>query len=93
MAPRNRASSKTPETDLYLSFGRALRTTRMRQNCTQEELAARCDMSRSYLSSLERGMKEPCLSTIVRLANSLGVKAIDLIGAFEADLAQAAGVK
>ena len=58
----------------------------MRQGCTQEELAARCDMSRVSISNLERGKHEPGLSTIVRLAESLGVRPSELIEAFEIEL-------
>ena len=45
---------------------------------SQEELAFRCGVHRTYIGALERGEKSPTLNTIEKIAAGLGVKMIDL---------------
>jgi transcriptional regulator with XRE-family HTH domain len=40
---------------------------------SQEELAERASMQRSYLGDLERGFRNPSVRTLVKVANALGV--------------------
>src|SRR3954470_8616515 len=49
------------------AYGVVLHTYRKHAHITQEELAARCDMDRAYISEIERGLKEPCLSTLLKI--------------------------
>lgn len=53
--------------------GKRIRTAREYAGITQEELAARLEMSPTHISVLERGVKPPKLDTFVRIANTLGV--------------------
>jgi len=46
---------------------------------TQEEVAARSGFSQQYLSSLERGRRNPTIITIYELAQALGVSHVDLV--------------
>jgi transcriptional regulator with XRE-family HTH domain len=55
------------------AFGDRVRTLRRERNWTQEVLAERADVGRSYLAALEGGGKNPSLDVIVRLANALHV--------------------
>lgn len=55
-----------------------LKFARYRQNMTQEELSRKSGVSRSYISKIERGEREPTISVICKLANALGVKPEDL---------------
>jgi transcriptional regulator with XRE-family HTH domain len=55
-----------------------LKFVRYRQNMTQEELSRKSGVSRSYISKIERGEREPTISVICKLANALGVKPEDL---------------
>jgi transcriptional regulator with XRE-family HTH domain len=68
---------------LRLAFGRVLRALRTQRGLTQEELGAKCAMDRSFISDLERGAREPGLSTIMRLSEGLDAPAADLISAVE----------
>ncbi len=52
-------------------FGRRVR--RLRGPLTQLELAARARMPRSALAKIELGLREPTVSTIVKLARALRV--------------------
>lgn len=52
-------------------FGLAVKTLREKQNLTQEELAHRAGLHRTYLSDIERGFRNPSLINIEKLALAL----------------------
>jgi transcriptional regulator with XRE-family HTH domain len=54
-------------------FGDVLRELRKDANISQEELADMANLDRSYISILERGLKQPSLQTIFILSNSLKI--------------------
>jgi transcriptional regulator with XRE-family HTH domain len=54
-------------------FAANLRRHRAAVGLSQQELAARADMHITEISRLERGVREPRLGTIVRLARALGI--------------------
>ena len=56
-----------------LAFGETLRFARQRRGLTQEQLAAVCDMDRTYPGLLERGQRTPSLSILLDLAAALEV--------------------
>ena len=68
------------------AFGRALRRRRERLDVSQEKLAFTSEIHRTYISELERGLKNPSLTTIDRLAAALKIKASVLIAEAEAEL-------
>lgn len=51
---------------------------RKQQNLSQEELAYKCGVHRTYIGSIERGEKSPTLNTIEKIAKGLNVNIIDL---------------
>lgn len=55
-----------------------LRVLRERSDYSINELATRAGLSRSHLSNLENGMRWPSPSTVIRLAEALGVP-VDMI--------------
>jgi len=55
------------------AFGQVLRDYRGKADISQEELAARADVDRTYISLLERGLRQPTLGTLFRLAQALDV--------------------
>lgn len=71
---------------LQQALGRALRRRRERLELSQEELAFVSEIHRTYISELERGLKNPSLTTIDRLAAALKTKASVLVGEAEAEL-------
>jgi transcriptional regulator with XRE-family HTH domain len=79
------ASSRRPQA-FQDAFGRALRRRRERLEVSQEALALTSEIHRTYISELERGLKNPSLSTIDRLAAALRTKASALIADAEAEL-------
>ena len=61
------------------AFGRALREVRKRRGLSQLDVSTASDLDRAYLSELERGLKNPSLETIFRLADAMSVPATELI--------------
>ncbi len=64
-------------------FGPVLRRFRQEKNLSQEELAARLEVSPSYISRMESDMKKPSLEMLFRLATALDVSPHELIKAME----------
>jgi transcriptional regulator with XRE-family HTH domain len=57
-----------------------LRTLRERQDLTQEQLAKRAKVARSYVALIETGgKKNPSLDILKRLARALGVPVTELL--------------
>ena len=79
------ASSKRPQA-FQTAFGKVLRRRRERLEVSQEALAFTSEIHRTYISELERGLKNPSLTTIARLAAALNTKASTLIADAEAEL-------
>jgi transcriptional regulator with XRE-family HTH domain len=60
--------------ELTKILGRNVREFRKRGGLSQEALALEADMKRSYLSDLERGVRNPSVTAIERLARALHVE-------------------
>ncbi|MDB6158165.1 MAG: putative transcriptional regulator [Gammaproteobacteria bacterium] len=56
-----------------LAFGETLKLARRRRGLSQEQLAAVCNIDRTYPSLLERGQRTPSLSVLLDLAAALHV--------------------
>jgi transcriptional regulator with XRE-family HTH domain len=65
---------------LEIAFGKAVRSRREALGISQEELAFRADIHRTYVSQIERGLKSPSLSVIVKLAEALELSPAELVG-------------
>lgn len=46
---------------------------------SQEKLAERSDLHRTYISLLEQGRRQPSLATIILLARALDISASDMV--------------
>lgn len=60
--------------DLVQLLGENVRRLRKERGLSQEELAFRAGMKRSYLSDLERGTRNPTVRALDRLAAALTVE-------------------
>lgn len=60
-------------------FAENLRQHRLAAGLSQEELAHRADMDRSYVSALERSVYAASIDIVARLADELGVSAAELL--------------
>ena len=56
-----------------MNLGRAIRLCRTQRGLSQAKLAKTAGISVSYLSLLERGKRDPTLSTIEKIASALDV--------------------
>ena len=56
-----------------VSFGEAVRHTRLAQGLSQEELADRSGLDRSYIGGVERGERNPSVVAISQIAAGLGI--------------------
>lgn len=59
-------------------FGNAVRNARTAAELTQEDLANRSRLDRSYIGGVERGERNPTLSVIEKIADGLGVSLAEL---------------
>ena len=73
-------SERRPEGQV---FGAHLRTLRTARNLTQQQLADRCGSNEPFISNLERGVKIPSLSMLLRLAEALDCRPSDMIRVFD----------
>lgn len=55
------------------AFGEVLREYRTKAGLSQEELALAADIDRSYISMLERGIRQPSLEMVFKVAAVLKV--------------------
>lgn len=59
--------------DLEKRIGNRIKELREKQGLTMEKLAYESDISKGGLSEIERGMKEPRLSTLIKIAENLDI--------------------
>ena len=64
-------------------FGQRLRELRVARNMTQRQLADACGSNSPFISNLERGVKVPSLTMVLRLAEALDCRVYDLIKVFD----------
>ncbi len=60
---------------IKILFGDVLRELRKKCEISQEKLAQECDLDRTFISLLERGKRQPSLTTIFKLSSVLGIPA------------------
>lgn len=66
-------------TDRRRAIGDRIRTERMRQNRTQEQIYLAAGISRWALQEVEAGRGNPSLVTLLRIADTLNVPLADLV--------------
>lgn len=65
--------------DVRARVGGNLRRYRTAKGISQEELAHRCELDRTYVSGIERGVRNPTVVVLERLAGVLGIPAAALL--------------
>jgi transcriptional regulator with XRE-family HTH domain len=60
-------------------FAETLREARRNAGISQEELAERSDLHRTYISQLERGLKSPSLDVMVAIAKGLRMTPLEFV--------------
>jgi transcriptional regulator with XRE-family HTH domain len=72
------ASPKHALHPALVELGSAIRSLRKARGISQEELAHRSQIDRSYMSSIERGTQNPGVMTLVQIAAGIGVSVAEL---------------
>jgi transcriptional regulator with XRE-family HTH domain len=62
-----------------VELGKRIKTIRTEKGLSQEQLALKADVDRSYMGGIERGERNVTFLTLVKIVSALGVKPKDLI--------------
>ena len=65
-----------------MDIGKKIRQLRLRLGLTQEELAARTELSKGFISQMERNLTSPSIATLMDILEALGT---DVASFFAAD--------
>ncbi len=60
--------------DITVRFGQRVKTLRLERGLSQEAFADKCGLDRTYISGIERGVRNPTLEVIAVIADGLGVR-------------------
>lgn len=63
---------------LLIGFGLHLRKLRLERNLSQEQLGMIAELDRTYISGIERGVRNVSLTNIFRIAQALNVPTAEL---------------
>ena len=56
-----------------MNIGNAIKNLRLQKGFKQNDFAMKCGLSQSYLSSIEKGRKEPTLTILKQIAETLSI--------------------
>ena len=63
--------------DIRLRFGLAVRNRRLELGISQEELAGRANLHRTYIGDIERGLRNVSLVNIEKIIQALGLSIVE----------------
>lgn len=66
-------ATRKAKSPLVRGFGKRLRALREKQDLSQEDLAARAGLHRTYISLIERGKQSVTLDSMEKLSDALGI--------------------
>jgi len=64
---------------IAIAFGQRVREERLKQSLSQEELAARAGVHRTYIGMIERAERNITLDSIDKIAKALNISISDLL--------------
>lgn len=67
------------ENFFYNNLGKAISRLREKKRLTQEQLCLLCDINRSYLFKIEKGLANPSLKILNKICRVLKIKICDLL--------------
>lgn len=66
---------------LLRSLGARVRHCREKREWTQEGLAERAELDRSYIAGIEAGLRNPSIKAVAKIARGLGLTLAELLEA------------
>ena len=64
---------------ILLALGQLVKQRRTALEISQEELGLRANLDRTYISGIERGVRNPSITALVSLARGLGITVANLL--------------
>jgi transcriptional regulator with XRE-family HTH domain len=64
---------------ILVELGQIIKKLRLKQGISQEELAERASVHRTYIGMIERGEKNLTVTTIIKIAQALNIKSSVLL--------------
>lgn len=77
MPPPRRSKPRSPE---HAALGEAVRRLRLEAEMSQEELAEAAGTDLTQVGGVERGVRNPSYTTLLRLADALGTSVGEMTG-------------
>lgn len=74
------------KTKILQSFGFLVRQHRLDLGISQEELGLRSNLDRTYISGIERGIRNPSLTALVSLADGMKINISNLVEGLESKM-------
>ena len=68
---------------VLLALGHSVRRRRETEHLTQEALAEKADLDRTYISDIERGTRNVSILNVVRVARALGCSLSEITHAID----------
>ena len=65
--------------DISKQFGKKVKEIRLKKGLSQGDIARRLNLHRSYISGIERGVRNPSLKVVQKIAKALDVKISDIL--------------
>jgi transcriptional regulator with XRE-family HTH domain len=71
---------------ILTALGQLIRENRRNAGISQEELAARSGLDRTYVSGVERGVRNPSLTALLKIAKGLSLSLSMLLNGLEENM-------
>jgi transcriptional regulator with XRE-family HTH domain len=75
---QNKHKENKPKNEAVVKFGKAVRSRREAMGISQENLAYKAGVNRTYIGTIERGEKSVTVASIVKIAKALDVTAAEI---------------
>ena len=69
--------------ELSQRVGQVIRNLRLEQQLSQEDLADKCGLHRTYIGTLERGEKNMTIETALRITKALDISLVNFFAEIE----------
>ena len=67
-----------------IAFGRVLRNYRNKIKYSQERLSSESGLDRTYISLLERGLRQPSLTSMLNIAKAVKISPVEMMTKIDA---------